>query len=110
MQIVTTFYAVFRTGTGGMAGEAYWRTFSSGPLCHWSPRMRIAFLPCPKGYVSQRAADQKSENQANRNGLSGPGKSRRTKKVATSQASTDPADGGAINDSQARGAVPSGCV
>jgi hypothetical protein len=61
---------VFRTGTGGIAWEAYRRTFSSGPTHHWSARMRTAFLPCPKGYVSQRAADRQTEHQRNRSRLS----------------------------------------
>ena len=47
-----------RTGTGDIALGAYRRTFSSGPRHHWCERRRRAFLTCPKGYVSQRAADR----------------------------------------------------
>ena len=52
---------VSRTGTGGTCSGAYSRTFSSGPLCHWCDRRWAAFLTCPKGYVSQWAADRMTE-------------------------------------------------
>jgi hypothetical protein len=58
--------AVLRTGTEGIGLGVYRRTFSSGPLCHWCDKSETAFLTCPKGYVSQRAADRKAVYQADR--------------------------------------------
>src|SRR5580698_9272248 len=92
MQRVASWLPVFRTGTGGTGSGAYPRTFSSGPLCHWCDRRRAAFLTCPKGYVSQRAADRKAVYQ---NGASNrrPSESqRRSQRPAKTE--TRPADGG----------------